>query len=302
VLRAGASLLLVACVGLLADEAFAAEAGRLRYVTAIYVDDKGVGMRQPEGVACNDRPTVIVGDTGGGRLLRYTAENGAVKPAGEIQAPQVPAPIRVQLSSRDEVFVLDGKERRIARFDAKGEFKGYLRFDGISGPTTVVPRSLKIDRNDDIYLLDVFGARVLVLAADGKYRRHVPFPQAYGFFSDLAVDGKGTIYLLDSVKATVYAAARNASEFSQIGKNLHAHLSFPTSLAVDGRGILYLVDQHGAGVVLVGQDGAVLGRQLAMGWNEGLLYYPSQICINDKGQLFIADRGNSRVQVFSIVR
>jgi len=39
-----------------------------------------------------------------------------------------------------------------------------------------------------------------------------------------------------------------------------------------------------------------------MGWTEGLLYYPSQMCLNDNGQAFIADRGNSRIQVFSIVR
>jgi hypothetical protein len=39
-----------------------------------------------------------------------------------------------------------------------------------------------------------------------------------------------------------------------------------------------------------------------MGWNEGLLYYPSQMCISEKGEAFIADRGNSRVQVFNIIR
>jgi len=62
------------------------------------------------------------------------------------------------------------------------------------------------------------------------------------------------------------------------------------------------VDENGGGVVIVGQDGAFLGRQLAMGWTEGLLYYPSQMCLTEKGAVFIADRGNSRVQFFSIVR
>jgi len=39
-----------------------------------------------------------------------------------------------------------------------------------------------------------------------------------------------------------------------------------------------------------------------MGWNEGLLYFPSQMCINDNGEVFIADRDNSRVQIFSLVK
>jgi len=96
--------------------------------------------------------------------------------------------------------------------------------------------------------------------------------------------------------------AKDAKEFSLLAKGLRGHVNFPTSITVDASGILYLVDEHGGGVVLLAQDGAVLGRQLAMGWNEGLLNSPSQLCINDKGQVFIADRGNSRVQVFSLVR
>jgi hypothetical protein len=73
-------------------------------------------------------------------------------------------------------------------------------------------------------------------------------------------------------------------------------------MTVDSRGVLYLVDENGGGIVLVGQDGAVLGRQLAMGWSEGLLRYPAQICLNDKAQVFVADKGNNRVQVFTIIR
>ena len=296
------SLLILSCLFPIGGEAVAAEAGRLRYVTGIYLDEKGGGMRQPEGVACNEKSTLIVGDTGGGRLLRYTVEGRDVKPAGEFRAPQLSAPIQVQMNSKDEVFALDGKQRRIVQFGVKGEFRGYLDPAGVPAPTGIVPRSFKIDRQDNIYLLDIFSARVLVLGPDGKYLRHVGFPAAYGFFSDLAVDSRGRIYLLDSIEATVYAAQKDAKQFSRMTKNLNAHLSFPTSIAVDSRSILYVVDEHGGGIVLLGQDGSVLGRQLAMGWNEGLLYYPSQLCLNDKGEVFIADRGNSRVQVFSIVR
>jgi len=295
-------LLLILAAGVPLGGALAADVGKFRFVTAVYLDDRGGGMRQPEGVACDDRGTLVVGDTGGGRLLRYTVEEASVKPTGEIRAREVTAPLRVHLTSRGDALVLDGRERRVARFDARGEFRGFLRPEGVPEPTTVVPRSVKVDRSDRVYLLDVFSARVLVLDTEGRYQRHVPFPRDRGFFSDLAVDARGTIYLLDSLRATLHAAGRNAREFSPLAKDLRAHLSFPTALAIDGRGVLYVVDQNGGGVVLVGQDGTVLGRQLAMGWTEGLLYYPSQACVNDRGQLFIADRGNSRVQIFAVVR
>jgi len=296
-----AALLLLASLAGLGPGAVADAAERLRYLTAVYLDDKGGGMRWPEGVACSTS-ALVVADTGRGRLLRYTLEGRDVKPAGELVAPQLAAPLRVQIDSRGDVFALDGKQRRIVRFGAKGELKGYLTPEGVPEPATIVPRSFKIDANDAIHVLDVFGARVLVLGPDGKYQRHLPFPEAYGFFSDLAVGRNGTIYLLDSVTAALSAAPRNARDFTPLGKSLRTHLSFATSIAVDGRGVLYVVDENGSGIVLVGPDGSVLGRQLAMGWTEGLLYNPSQMCLNDKGQVFIADRGNSRVQVFAIVR
>lgn len=300
--RIAKTLLIACCLAGATGAALAADTGRLRWVTTIDLDGKGVGMREPEAVACNDKSTLIVGDTGRGRFLRYTVDDRDVKPAGEFQAPQVSAPIRVQLTSREDVLALDGRERRIGRFGAKGEFKGYLAPEGVPEPSSLVPRSFKVDQADRVYLLDIFSARVVVVDLDGKYQSSLPFPKSYAFFSDLAVDARGGVFLLDSVNARLYVALKGAREFTPLGQSLRAHVSFATSLAADSRGILYVVDRNGGGVVLVGQDGSVLGRQLAMGFSEGALYYPSQLCVNGRGQVFIADRGNSRVQFFSIAR
>jgi sugar lactone lactonase YvrE len=293
--------LIVVCLVVISMDSFGAERTRLRYLTTIYFDEKGVGLKQPEGVACNGT-SLIVGDTGNDRLLRYALEEENVKPAGEVRASQLSSPIRVQLNSRGEVFALDGKARRIVRFGPGGEFRDYVTPEGIPSPTSFVPRSFKIDRNDNMYILDIFSARVLVVSPEGKYQRHLEFPKGSGFFSDLVVDFKGTIFLLDSVKAMVSVAAKDSKGFSPLTKNLREHLSFPTYITTDSRGVLYVVDENGSGIVILGQDGSFLGRQLTMGWKEGLLYYPSQMCINEKDDLFIADRGNNRVQVFSTVK
>jgi hypothetical protein len=54
--------------------------------------------------------------------------------------------------------------------------------------------------------------------------------------------------------------------------------------------------------VVLGADGAFQGRQLAIGWGDGYLYYPAQLCINGAGTAFIADRSNNRVQIFDTSR
>jgi len=75
-------------------------------------------------------------------------------------------------------------------------------------------------------------------------------------------------------------------------------MSFPTGITVDGKGLIYVVDQNGGSIVIFRQDGSFQGRRLAMGWREGLLYYPTQMCVNNDGDAFIADRNNNRIPVF----
>ena len=287
---------------LLPMKSFSAETVKFRYLQSVYFDEKGVGMKQPEGVACNEKGLLIVGDTGNDRLLRYSYKDRSLKAGTEIKVQQLSNPIRLQMNSKGEIFALDGKKRRIIRLNSDGTFKGYVDAEGIPSPSTFVPRSFKIDRDNNIYILDIFSARVLVLNSEGKYQKQIPFPKDYGFFSDLSVDSKGTLFLIDCIKTMVFSAPKDSNSFSSLTKNLREYLYFPTSITTDNRGTIYVVDQNGSGIVILGQDGSFQGRQLNMGWNEGLLYFPSQMCINDKGEVFIADRDNSRVQIFTLVK
>lgn len=279
-----------------------AETVKFRHLLSVYSDDKGGGMKQPEGVACSEKSLLVVSDTGNGRLLRYTFQEKALKAESEIKVSQLTYPLRIQINSKGEIFALDGKKRRIVRLSPEGAFKSYVDPEGIPSPSTFVPRSFKIDKNDNIHILDIFTGRVLVLSPAGKYQKQIPFPKEHGFFSDLSVDSKGNILLIDCVKAMVFSAPKDSDGFSALTRDLREYLNFPTSLTTDDRGTIYVVDENGGGIVILGVDGTFVGRQLTMGWTEGLLYYPSQICINGKGEVFIADRGNSRVQIFTLMK
>ncbi len=215
---------------------------------------------------------------------------------------QLAYPIRLQLDTKGDIFALDGKQRRIVHLKPDGNFIGYLDPQGVPAPATVVPRSFKIAANDTVYLLDIFGERVLVLDAAGKFQKQISFPKGYGFFSDLAVTSTGDVLLLDSVNAAVYSARKDAAEFTLLAKNLQEYVNFATYITTDSRGVIYLVDQDGGAIVTIGQDGSFTGRMLSLGWKEGQLYYPSQICLSGGGMLAVADRNNSRLQVFEFIK
>jgi sugar lactone lactonase YvrE len=281
---------------------FSGASVKYRHVLSIYADDKDAGLKQPEGVACNENSVIIVADTGNGRLLRYIFQNNVLeKEVVEIKVPQISYPISAQINSKDEIYVLDGKQRRIVRLTPEGRFKDYLDPTGLPPPTSFVPRSFTIDGKDNLYILDVFSRRVLVLSPQGAYRRHIEFPKDSGFFSDLTVDFKGNVFLIDSTNAVVFSTSKGSTGFSPLTVKLKQYVRFPTGITIDKRGRIYLVDRNGSRIIILGQDGSFLNRMSGQGWKEGLLNYPSDICINSKGEVFVADTSNSRVQVFTVI-
>ena len=275
---------------------------KFRYMTSIYADDKGLGLKQPEGVACGGESLLIVADSGNGRLLRYSYKDGATELGTvEIKVDQLSYPVKTEINSKGEIYILDRKQRSIVRLSPAGEFRGYLQPVGLPSPTAYVPRSFTIDRNDNIYILDILSERVLILDPGGRYVRQIKFPEKYGFFSDLAVDFKGTVLLVDGVDGMVFSAAKNSASFSPLTSSLKEYVRFPASLTTDDRGRIYLVDRNGASIIILGPDGSFMSRQSGMGWKEGSLNYPAQMCINNKGEIFVADTMNSRIQIFELV-
>lgn len=279
-----------------------AQGARFRYVAAIYADSKGVGLSLPEGIACGANGQVVVGDTGNDRLLKFVYRDKTFTDGSEIKNPQVTAPSRVQVNPKGELFVLDSIQHRLVYLSPEGEFKGALAFEGVPAPATIMPKSFAIDTAGNIYVLDVFASRVLVLNAERQFQKALPLPGDAGFISDLTVDFAGTVFLIDAVRRRVLSAAGDATAFTTLGKDLSGIITTLPTYVATSKGTIFVVEGNGGRILTLGRDGSFLARQLAMGWNEGSLNHPSQICINDKDEVFVADRDNSRVQVFQLMR
>jgi len=303
----GSSKILLIMAGLLVavlffQLPFSEGAMKFRYMASIYADDKGLGLKQPEGVACDGESLLIVADTGNGRLLKYSIQEGAIEVGTvEIKVDQLSYPIKTEINSRGEIYILDRRQRSIIRLTPAGEFRGYLQPVGLPSPSAYVPRSFTVDRNDNIYILDILSERVLILDPAGRYVRQIKFPDEYGFFSDVAMGFRGTVLLIDIVDGMVFSAGKNSASFSRLTSSLKEYVRFPANLTTDDRGRIYLADRNGGSIIILGQDGSFISRQSGMGWKEGSLNYPAQMCLNNKGEIFIADTRNHRIQIFAIV-
>jgi sugar lactone lactonase YvrE len=269
---------------------------RFKHDRSLYADDKGGGLSQPEGIACS-KNRLVAADTGNGRLVLYSIVDGELRGGKEIRLPQVVYPIRVVMNTKGDLYALDERQRKIARLSPDGAFQQYV--DLSAGPTTgiVVPVGISLDGKDNLYVLDIGGGRVMVFGDDGKYQRQVDLPKEYGFITDLATNEKGTIFLIDSVSGVVYSTAKDPAVFTPITEKLKDDMKFATNIVADDKGFLFISDQNGGGIIVISQSGTIR-RLFSMGWKEGTLRYPSQLCINTDGDLFVADRANSRIQRF----
>ena len=268
---------------------------QLKYVHSVYDDEKETGLKHPAGVGCTDE-YFIVADTGNNRLVKYTFQKNVAKVV-DLEM-EISSPLAVQINSKGDIYALGGRDRRIVIFNPDGTEKGKLAAKGSPVARQMVPRSFKIGQDDKIYILDISEGVVLILDPAGNYLRHVAFPEQAGFFSDLAVDALGTVFLLDSTKVAVYAAAPDAEQFSLRSTGTKEYANFPTNIAVDSNNFIFLVDQHGGNLVILNPSGSFLGHKFGFGWKETQFYYPSQLCISKAGNVFIADSGNSRIQIF----
>ena len=292
-------LLSIAALGILAlPLSLQAAQVKLKYVGSIYSDTEGVTLRNPAGVTIAEN-RLYIADSGGKRVLSYTLQDGKARQDQVFPLPQM-YPLMVQPVGNGDLYVLDGRERQIVLLGADGSVKGKFKPKGLAGKQKFVPRSIQKGPDGSLLVLDIFSERVLVFDAEGNFQRQIAFPQEYGSFADVTMDRAGNLYLLDSVKAVVYVARAGAEKFEALTSGMEANMNFPVSLATDYRGSLFLVDKHGSGLAILNIDGSFAGRRLSMGWNEGQLYYPNQVSINDAGDLFIADTKNNRVQHFSI--
>jgi hypothetical protein len=117
----------------------------------------------------------------------------------------------------------------------------------------------------------------------------------------VAADSGGAIYALDPVVGAIWTVEKGGKEFKPLVQGLKDRMSFPTYMVV-ARGRIFLVDQNGSGVAVLGADGSFQGRQLSVGWAEGLVNYPAQLCMTEAGVAYLADRFNNRVQIFTTGR
>jgi DNA-binding beta-propeller fold protein YncE len=175
---------------------------------------------------------------------------------------------RVATDSQDRVYVFQRKNPPVVVFDREGKYLGAW-----GSGTVTDPHGLKIV-DDIIYTTDRSDSVAKSFTLEGKPLLHLGQP---GVHSDTGCVG------------APWLAQRAAGPFNH-----------PTEMMAHPNGDIYVTDGYrNARVHRFTRDGRLVRSWGTPGKADGEFHLPHSLAIDPEGKLYVADRANKRIQVFS---
>jgi DNA-binding beta-propeller fold protein YncE len=186
---------------------------------------------------------------------------------------------------------------------------------------TFKPNNIAIGADQDTLYLTSKNRKsgILVLDKEGNFKRWLfPLKTRGGLegvgndpdagdridVEDVTVDARGRLYILTSRHGRVYVLDRDENFLFAFGKlgGTTGKMSVPRGIAVDARRkALFIVDYMRHNVnVHDWDDGSFLFEIGGMGAGPGWFLHPTDVVLDRRGNMFIADYFNHRVQVLEV--
>ncbi|HSQ58059.1 MAG TPA: peptidyl-alpha-hydroxyglycine alpha-amidating lyase family protein [Gemmata sp.] len=177
----------------------------------------------------------------------------------------------IAVDSRDRVYVFAREPHRVLIFDRDGQF-----LTSWGEGLFVRPHGICIGDDDSVYLTDDADHTVRKFTSDGK------------LLLTLGTSGKPSDTGATSVD---FRTIRNAA----------GPFNYPCNVAISPDGDIYVCDGYGnARVHAFTPDGRLIRSWGEPGRGPGQFHIPHGIAIDSAGTVYVADRENSRLQLFDL--
>jgi tripartite motif-containing protein 71 len=223
--------------------------------------------------------------------------------------PEVPQgwhfnhPRGVAVDKADNVYIGDGENYCVKKFDTEGRFitqwgspgPGERQFQGIF--------NVKMGGSGIVYVLS---GRIQKFTTSGEFigifERTAPDADTIKMTIDLTADDKGNILILavDFRLPAYRTYGVRVEKYSQEGKFISqwgaeggsgdGQLQLPAGIAVDAKGDIYITDGANHRVQKFDSSGKFLTKWGAWGRGDGLFNRPAGIAIDESGNVWVVDR------------
>ncbi len=164
----------------------------------------------------------------------------------------------------------------------------------------VKPYGVAVAEDGRLYVTDTASRRVFVFDGERKALSFIG-ERGSGALSKptgIAVDPKGRIFVADATLNRVFGYAPDGSLAMAVGRE--GEFENPAGLAIDGRrGLLYVADSTRHQIhcysIADGSKVRTIGRR---GGEQGEFNFPTNLAVDRRGRLYVADTLNFRIQIF----
>ena len=174
-----------------------------------------------------------------------------------------------------------------------------------AGQTFQGPSAVAVDSQDRVYVFQRRGPPVVVFDREGRFLS--AWPRRDGELEDahhIYIGPDDSVYLADRDAHQVLKCTTEGETLMALGNRyraaLQAPFNHPSDIAVAPSGEIYVSDGYGnSSVHRFTPDGRHLGSFGEPGSGPGQFRVPHSIRVANDGRVYVCDRENSRVQVFS---
>ena len=269
------------------------------------------GVTRPLGVAVSTSgERIYVTESDGPRVVhvydRDGNQVGTLEPSKSRALAHVPVYVAVDPLT-DDVYVSDRVAAKIYVYRSDGTYKGPFEPNLTNLGGAWQPLGLAFDDKGVLYVSDVSSPtnRILSFTRDGKLVHRVGRSLRYAFPNGIAVDRGGNVYVADSNNGRVVVLDKSGKFVTAISSGSAAQrLGLPRGLAIKGDR-LYVVDTTDQSVQVFqiqDEDGTPpknIGSFGEEGRLDGAFEYPNGVAVDTQGRVYVTDRENGRVQVWS---
>lgn len=221
-------------------------------------------------------------------------------------------------STQTEIFVSDARNNRIQVFDHYGKYKRSFQLSGNNNGEPGRPMNLTVFDNK-IFIADYWNNQIQLFTLTGKYLRSISgkpantkpssAPGSFHSPAGVAVSADGNIYVADFYNHRIQMLSKQGEFIRQWGDtgltgSKAEQFSYPTAVAIANDGKLYVADGYNDRIQVFNAEGSFShkwGGPLAMnihGSFNGWFATVTSIAIGPKGNIFVADFYNDRIQKF----
>lgn len=216
-------------------------------------------------------------------------------------------PSGIAIDVKGRVYVVDSSDPYVRVYDSKGLFlKEFCNIQGKEGGL----QGITLDSTGLIYLSDVSNSCVQVFQSDlGLWMRKIGSKgQAESHFqlpAGLAIDRVNQLYCADYGTSQISVFSKAGAFVRSFGSKGTGPGMFnvPRSVAVDNNDKIYVLDSLNHRVQVFGPTGDWFYSFGGRGTEPGKFSSPSDLSIDSPNNLlYVADKGNRRIQVFEIIK